>query len=183
MPGGNRLTLGVFLDGRLSGVLTLGVGPSNIHRLVDRAEPDDCLTLTRLWLSDLLPRNSESRVLGVTLRGLRRDTAIKFIVSYADPTAGHVGAIYQASGWLYTGTSQAMPLLDLGDGVLQHSRSLAHAYGTRSRAHFAAHGVSVRRVPQTAQHRYVYFVDRSWQARLCVPVLAYPKKGSADEDR
>jgi len=124
MPGGTRLAFGVFAERRLLGVLTLGVGPSNVHRLVDDAEPDDCLTLTRLWLNDLLPANSESKVIGVTLRALKRQTSVKFVVAYADPAAGHVGTIYQATNWLYTGTSQATALLDLGDGVLQHSPQL-----------------------------------------------------------
>jgi len=181
MPGGTRLAFGVFTGHRLLGALTLGVGPSNVHRLVDGAEPDDCLTLTRLWLSDELPKNSESRVIGLSLRALRRHTDVKFVVTYADPAVGHVGSIYQATNWLYTGTSQATALLDLGDGVLQHSRSLAHAYGTHSRAHFAAHGVKVRCVPQSAKHRYIYFLDRAWRSRLRVPVLRYPKKGKPGE--
>lgn len=181
MPGGTRLALGVFTGHRLLGALTLGVGPSNVHRLVDGAEADDCLTLTRLWLSDLLPGNSESKVIGATLRGLKRHTSVKFVVAYADPAAGHLGTIYQATNWLYTGTSQPTALLDLGDGVLQHSRSLAHAYGTHSRAHFAAHGVEMRAVPQWPKHRYIYFLDPTWRQRLRVPALPYPKKGKPGE--
>jgi len=181
MPGGTRLVFGVFTGHRLFGALTLGVGPSNVHRLVEGAQADDCLTLTRLWLDDLLPANSESRMIGVTLRALKRETSVKFLVSYADPVAGHVGTIYQATNWLYTGTSQAMALLDLGDGVLHHSRSLAHAYGTHSRAHFRAHGVDVRSVPQSPKHRYVYFLDPDWQSRLRVSALPYPKKEASDE--
>ena len=178
MPGGTQLCLGVFIGDCLMGVLTLGVGPTNIHRLVDGAESSDCLTLTRLWLSDDLPRRSESRVLGVVLRDLRRETSVKFVVSYADPSAGHVGTIYQASNWLYTGTSLAMPLLDIGDGVPRHSRSLAHAFGTHSRKYFASHGIKVRQIPQAAKHRYIYFLDRSWRDRLRVPIQQYPKKES-----
>lgn len=182
MPGGTQLCLGVICDERLKGVLTMGVGPANIHKMVDGANPSDCLTLTRLWLSDDLPWNSESHVLGVVLRYLRRETSVKFIVSYADPSADHVGTIYQASNWLYTGVSLAMPLLDLGDGKARHSRSLAHEYGTHSLKHFKAHGINIRRIPQAAKHRYVYFLDRSWRDRLCIPVLPYPKKGYPDEN-
>jgi len=130
MPGGTQLALGVFKGLRLMGAATVGYGPSQICRLVEGAVPSDCATLTRLWLSDELPANSESRVIGITLRALRRNTSLKFLLSYADPTQGHVGTIYQATNWLYTGVSQAMPLYDLGDGVARHSRSLAHAFGT-----------------------------------------------------
>lgn len=183
LPGGTRLAFGVFVGPRLLGAVALGVGPTNAHRLVDGAAPDDGLTLTRLWLSDDLPRNSESRVLGVVLRALRRDTLVKFLVSYADPAQGHLGTIYQATGWLYTGLSEAMPLYDLGDGREQHSRSLSHAFGTHSLRHFAAHGVAIRLVPQAAKHRYFYFLDPSWRPRLRVPVLPYPKREVADAGR
>ena len=159
LPGGTCLAFGVFLGNRLLGALTLGVGPLNAHSLVEGARPEDCLVLTRLWLSDELPANSETRVLGVVLRSLRRHTKVKFLVSYADPSQGHLGYIYQASNWLYAGLSQATPLYDLGDGQARHSRSLSHAYGTHSVEHFARHGVAVKLVSQEAKHRYIHFLD------------------------
>src|SRR5919106_3844127 len=52
LPGGTRLAFGVFMGSRLMGALALGVGPLNAYSLVQGATPEDCLTLTRLWLSD-----------------------------------------------------------------------------------------------------------------------------------
>ena len=54
LPGGAMPAFGVFLDGRLFGALTLGAGSFNSHLLVAGAVAIDCLTLTRLWLSDHL---------------------------------------------------------------------------------------------------------------------------------
>jgi hypothetical protein len=181
LPGGTCFAFGVFIGPSLLGALTLGAGPTNAYLLVKDATPDDCLTLTRLWLSDALPRNSESRVLGIVLRNLKRHTKVKFLVSYADPAQGHLGIIYQATGWPYTGLSEAMPLYDVGDGKWRHSRSLSHAFGTHSVQHFAKHGIEVKLAPQSAKHRYLYFLDPSWQYRLQVPQLPYPKKEVIDE--
>jgi hypothetical protein len=181
LPGGTCLAFGVFTAGSLLGAMTFGVGPTNAYSLAEDVKPDECLTLTRLWLSDALPRNSESRVLGIVLRDLKHHTRLKFLVSYADPAQGHLGTIYQASGWLYTGLSEAMPLYDVGDGKLRHSRSLSHAFGTHSVWHFTRHGIEVKLAAQTAKHRYVYFLDPNWQQRLKVPVLPYPKKEVIDE--
>ena len=181
LPGGTCLAFGVFLEHRLLGCLTLGVGPKNAHALVDGAASQDCLTQTRLWLSDQLPMNSESRFIGVVLRSLRKHTTLKFLVSYADPAQGHWGTIYQATGWVYTGLSEAAPLYDIGDGKARHSRSLSHAYGTHSVAYFQNQSINVQLVPQAAKHRYVYFLDASWRDRLTVPVLPYPKKERSDE--
>lgn len=170
------MTFGVFVGNRMLGAITLGIGPYNAHCLVEGASANDCLTLTRLWISDDLPRNSESRILGILLRALKLGTSIKFILSYADPSQGHVGTIYQASGWLYTGLSCAMPLYQLGNGIARHSRSFSHAYGTHSMAHFARHGVPVKLIHQQAKCRYIYVLDPAWRPKVRVPVLPYPKK-------
>ena len=176
LPGGTKMSFGVILNGRLLGVMTFGVGPFYGYKLVDGATPDDVVTLTRLWLSDELPRNSESKVLGTALRSLKRDTSIKFVLAYSDPAVGHLGIIYQATNWLYTGLSFATPLYDIGDGTLHHSRSLAHQLGSHSIRYLTLQGINAKAVPQSAKHRYIYFLDDSWRSRLAVPVLPYPKK-------
>ena len=176
MPGGTKLSFGAFGGTRLLGVITLGVGPTNAFALVDGAEPDDCLTLTRLWLADELPANSESMIIGMVLRAVKVQTDVGFLITYADPGYGHVGTIYQATNWLYTGVSQASPLYDLGDGQLHHSRSLGASYGSHSLSHFEKCGVVVKRIPQPGKHRYIYFLDKRWRSRLRVPVLPYPKR-------
>ena len=129
-----------------------------------------------MWISDELPGNSESRALGIMKRSLRKYTNLKFLITYADPSAGHAGVVYQAANWLYTGLSQPMPLYDIGDGVLRHSRSLAHAYGSHSVPFLESRGVEVTVAEQPAKHRYVCFLDPTWRSRLRVPVLAYPKR-------
>jgi hypothetical protein len=176
LPGGTKLAFGAFTSQRLMGTLTFGAGPSLGYHLVGGANIEDCLTLTRLWLSDELPRNSESRVLGVATRALRRHTSIKFLLAYSDPAMGHLGTIYQAAGWIYTGLSSATPLYDIGDGKARHSRSIAQVLGSHSIEHFPQYGLEVKLVPQEPKHRYIYFIDRSWRSRLEVPVLPYPKR-------
>ena len=175
MPGATRLCFGVFVREELLGVCTLGAGSINGFRLVDGATRADVWTLSRLWLDDRLPRNCESRVLGVVLRTLRRYTQVKAVLAYADPAAGHRGTVYMGAGWCYLGPSGALPRLDLGDGIPRHCRSVGSIYGTHSVAYLRSRGVVVSQVPQPPKHRYVVFVDRSWQGRLLPPVLPYPK--------
>jgi hypothetical protein len=177
-PGGTKLHFGVFLKELLVGAIIFGVGPYLGYAIVSGAEPSDIITLTRFWLLDELPRNSESKVLGTTLKALKRETTLKFILAYSDQSAGHVGTIYQSTNWVYTGLSSATPLYDIGDGILHHSRSLAHRLGTHSIRYLSSQGIDVKTVPQFPKHRYVYFLDESYCSRLMVPVLPYPKKGA-----
>jgi len=75
--------------------------PTPQNRFVDVYE------LNRLWLSDELPKGTESRFLGWCLRELRKIRPSTILVSYADTAHGHIGIVYQATNWLYTGCSLA----------------------------------------------------------------------------
>ena len=88
-PGGPLLNFGIFFGSSLLGVAVLGVGPANIHGFFLDAEPTEVSCLARLWLDDRLGRNSESRVLSVIIRQLRRhQDVIRAVVAYSDPLAG-----------------------------------------------------------------------------------------------
>jgi len=76
----------------------------SVSRKYDKGEP--LLELRRFVLEDRLPRNSESRVLGMMLRDLKRE-GIKRILSYADPAHGHTGVIYSATGFTKVGVTHA----------------------------------------------------------------------------
>ena len=178
LPGGTQLAFGVFRDSQMLGALTLGAGPANAYRLIRAATREDCATLTRLWLAESLPKNSESRVLGIVIRALRRHTSLKFLLSYADPTQGHVGTVYQATGWIYIGLSQATPHYNFGDGIARHPRTVGANIGTRSVKRLRNCGIHVGIVPMLGKHRYLYILDTAWRPFLQVPVYPYPVKES-----
>jgi hypothetical protein len=91
---------GLYVGGRLLGVVTYGTPAS--RQLQKSACPDDpsrVIELNRLWLDDVLPRNSESWFVSRTLRMLPP----RIVVSYADPLHGHYGYIYRALNFRYAG--------------------------------------------------------------------------------
>ena len=181
-PGGAVLNFGVFVEELLLGVAVIGVGSANLHRLFQGAEAQEVVCLARMWLDDRLGRNSESRTLGIIIRSLRRhQSTIKALVAYSDPRVGHTGTIYRGAGFLYIGESMAMPLYRLPDGTVHHSRSLSSNFGTHSRRHFQAHGVTVELVEQIPKHTYVALIDPSWRTRLIRPVIPYPTTEGVDE--
>lgn len=176
MPAAPRRCYGVFLEGVLLGGVVFTSGARNGHRLLTAARPQDVVTLARVWLSDDLPANSESRVLGVVLRDLRRTTTWKLLLSYADPQAGHVGTIYMATGWTYLGQTSEEAYVRLPDGRLHHKRSIYSKYGSNSIGHLRATGVPARPEFVGGKHRYVYVLDPAWRWRLrAVPELTPPR--------
>lgn len=93
------------------------------------SKEEDVLELRRLVLSDECGHNSESRVVGYTLRWIKANTAVKTVVSYADPHYGHEGVIYQASNFDYLGmTSADKGYFDSETGKIYHSRALRTKY-------------------------------------------------------
>ena len=176
-PAGGLLNFGIFAGHALVGVVVFGVGPYNVHHYFTGACRGQVITLARFWLDDRCGRNSESRILRVICRLLRRwqDTA-KAIVAYSDPLAGHDGAIYRAAGFMYLGLSEAMPLYRLPDGTIHHSRSLSHCFGTHSVKYLRATGVPVEVVPKLPKYVYVTILDPQWRQRLRVPALPSPQR-------
>jgi len=175
MPAAARRCYGVFLDGRLLGGVVFTSGARHGHRLLTATKPQDVATLARLWLGDEVPTNSESRVLGIVLRDLRRTTDWKLLLSYADPAAGHVGTIYQATGWLYLGETAGETYVRLSDGRLHHPRSVSSRYGSNRVTHLNATGVGARREFLGGKHRYVYPLDPAWSWRLRPAQRAWPR--------
>ncbi len=124
------------------------------------------MTLARLWLPDDLPPNSESRVLGIVLRDVRRTTEWKLLLSYADPNAGHIGTIYQATGWTYLRETPGEHYVRLADGHLHHPRSVYTRFGSNNITHLRATGVHACREYVGGKYRYGYVLDRAWEWRL-----------------
>jgi hypothetical protein len=94
------------------------------------SKESEVLELRRFVLLDECGRNSESRVIGFTLRWICANMeGVKIIVSYADPNYGHSGIIYKASNFRYLGTSGAdIGYKDVETGKIYHSRALRTKY-------------------------------------------------------
>ena len=90
----------------------------------------EVLELRRLVLVDAAPKNSESRVIGWTLRHVRKNfPAIRTVVSYADPHYGHFGTVYKASNFKYVGVSaKDTGFMNTSTGRVYHSRALRTKY-------------------------------------------------------
>lgn len=88
------------------------------------------LELRRLVLIDEAERNSESRVIGYTLKWIKKHLPeIEIVVSYADPLHHHTGTIYKASNFIYLGTSASdTGFLDPETNKVYHSRALRTKY-------------------------------------------------------
>lgn len=180
MPAASRRCYGVFRDSALVGAVVFTAGARCGYNILSAARPQEVATLARLWLTDELPKNAESRVIGAVLRDLRRDTDWKLLLSYADPSAGHIGTIYQATGWLYLGQGGTEGYLELADGEVVHPRTAYKRFGSTAVGHLTRTGVPARRNRMPAKHRYAYMLDPAWDWRFRGSGLPYPKRSPAE---
>ena len=179
MPAATWRCFGVFVGDVLSGAVLFTAGPRHGHRLLVGARPQQVAVLARLWLHDDLPKNAESRVIGIVMRQVRREQAWKLVLSYADPAVGHTGTIYRASGWLYLGQGLPGTYIDLGDGIARHPRTVYGTHGANGIGHLRRTGVPAQRRVIGGKHRYAYLLDPAWHWRLRVPPVAFPKAEAA----
>lgn len=114
-------------DGEIVGGMIYGqLAMANTWRKYGESEAD-VLELRRLCLIDDTPRNAESFFIGQTLRWLKANTAVKTIVSYADPNYGHSGIIYQATNFTMTGMTSGGRVI-MWDGKKYHDKTIRTKY-------------------------------------------------------
>lgn len=115
----------VTFGGRLVGAALFGALSTTAWKKFSDSE-EKVLELRRLVLLDEAGKNSESRVVGLCLRYIRKHlNNIDVIVSYADPKHGHNGIIYKASNFDFVGLSgRDFGYLDKETGKVYHSRAL-----------------------------------------------------------
>lgn len=119
----------VIFENEIVGGVIFGAMSTTAWKKFSNSEKQ-VLELRRLVLLDRAGKNCESRVIGHTLRYIKKHLKeIKVIVSYADPNHGHSGTIYKASNFKYLGKSASdIGYLDTETNKVYHSRALRTKY-------------------------------------------------------
>ena len=154
------VAFGLYKSEDLIGVITYGIPASNNVRLICGEEYKiNVLELTRLFIFDVEIKNIESWFIARTFELLRQYFPHFFIlVSYADTDHDHVGYVYQATNWIYTGTSsKGGPQEYIVDGIKRHTRWVNHNGGVEKVRNEAKEFIPVKR---SIKHRYVYFLKK-----------------------
>jgi len=175
----SRLHLGVFLNGKLEGAMQFGVSIDirKTSKLVDGTLWNDFMELNRMAFSEALPKYSESRAIGFAMRLIKkRYNNIKWIISFSDGAQCGDGTIYRASGFCLTGIKKNTQMLKMPNGKIVAKKSLDNPnnssggkFGSR-----IAMDSGAKLLPGF-QLRYVYFIDKSYQEKLTVPILPFSK--------
>jgi len=138
----------------IAGVIVYGVSCSStlLKGVCGEEESSNVYELTRLWVKDETPKNTESYFIGNTLKRLDKE----IIVSFAEIQQGHCGTIYQASNFLYCGLSAKFK--DPKVKGLEHQHHATYANRMTMQQVKDKYGdENVYYVDRPRKHRYVYF--------------------------
>lgn len=143
-------------------------------------EQYNVIELTRLWIDDSVGKNGESFLIGNTLRLVNKE----IIVSFAEIQQGHVGIVYQATNWIYTGLSAKRTNWTV-DGIDKHCQTIADKYTSKQLK--ALYGNKFKLVDRPRKHRYVYFNcnkrrKKELLKKLRYDVHPYPKASQKETE-
>lgn len=132
------------------------------------------IELTRLWVDDDAPRNGESFLIGRSIKQCGKE----IVVSFADTAENHLGIIYQATNWLYTGLSAKRTDWVI-EGEDKHNLSLTDRYSAAEVRE--KYGDKFRLQERSRKHRYIFINAKGHRRKellekLRYDVVPYPKE-------
>lgn len=170
------VAFGLFDGESLKGVICYGTPSSAPLRagICGVEEADNVIELTRLWVCDSIGKNAESYLIGNTIPFLNKE----IVVSFSEIEQGHVGVVYQATNFIYTGLSAKRTNWTI-EGVRLHGQTIGDKYTIDEIKEKYGGRFSLKDRPR--KHRYIYFNANKRRrkillAKLKYPILPYPKK-------
>jgi hypothetical protein len=176
----SQLHFGVFLNGKLEGVMSFGSSMDNRRTcaLVKNTKWNDFIELNRMAFSEALPRNSESRALSIAFRLIKKHYPhIEWIISFADGAQCGDGTIYRASGFVLTGIKKNTSILLMPDGskIAKLTLDTKKTKGAGGRYGSSIAKENGAKPLEGFQLRYVYFLNPKAKERLTVPIIPFSK--------
>lgn len=178
LPVGKLVRFGAWEEGKFIGVVMFGMGACDSLGTRFGLTCFQICEMVRVAFGD--HSTHISRIVAIALRLLKRQSpGLRAVVSYCDPDAGHVGTIYQAMGWIYTGTGQKQKMFRHKlTGELLHSRAVS-ANGLRKKIGGLQRVVrndECVEINVSGKHRYFWPYDDAIRAKIETEKQPYPKR-------
>ena len=160
---------GLYVDGVLKGVVTYGIpaSPALCMGICGKEYSDKVLELNRLCLMEN-NKNESSFLVSHSIQLLPKPT---IVVSYADTSQGHVGYVYQATNFLYTGLSANR--VDWTIKGMEHKHSKTISDGMTLESIKEKYGDDFYYTERSRKHRYIFFHGRKSDKKTMRKLLKY----------
>lgn len=157
-------------DGLIQGVCVFGQPSPPIQRHAFKDRDFRLYELVRLVVQSKT-KNASSFLVAGALKMLEPKPCA--VISYADSEQGHCGFIYQATNWIYTGSTVSHDKMYMVDGKRMHPMTLRDRGITDPTRWARENGIEM--VKPFPKHRYFYFVGSKAQKARMRGLLSYPQ--------
>jgi hypothetical protein len=186
LPAGKVVRVGVWECERFIGAVIFSRGSNKYLGTPFGLDQTECVELARVALS--AHKAPVSRILTIACKMLKTaNPGLRLVISFADPNRRHVGVIYQAANWIYTGTGTTDPRSRpyVKAGRVYHWRMVNGEIQRRGMSNTIQSAITLGYIPQEhiPKHRYLYPLDAAMRAQIAPLAKPYPKRAaSIDSD-
>lgn len=173
LPAGKLFKIGAWEDDKFIGAVIFSYGANNnIGKPYNLKQTEVCELVRVALRSHSWP---VSRIMRFALKMLKQhNQGTRLCVSYADPLQGHHGGVYQATGWIYAGSSTAQQGV-IYKGRVMHKRTANELFGTIK---------GMEKSSVMWKHKYLMPLDAQMHERIMPLSKPYPKRaGSSSVER
>lgn len=177
MPSGKLAKFGVWEDNKFIGTIIYGRGATPQLVKPYGLQQTEACELVRVAMKEHTAPVSQA--LAESLRQLKeKNPGLRLVISFADPSEGHAGTIYQATNWVYTGKSaDATFSKNPRTGRIIHPRTIQARKGSNTIL-----PIEYEKIIKPGKHRYLYPLDRNMRKQIMKLAKPYPRGRSVEGD-
>ena len=158
---------GLVIGDTIEGVIVYGQPSPPLQKYAFDSREFKFYELSRLVIQTEA-KNAASFLIAESLKMLEKPCAV---VSFADSAYNHCGIVYQATNWLYTGSTLSHDKLYVIDGVKTHPMTLCNKGITDPTRWAKENGIET--VKPAPKHRYFFFVGSKTDKKRMAAKLKY----------
>ena len=183
----SNLCFGVYYKGLLLGAMQFG-SPTDKRKMLPMVSGtlwNEMIELNRMAFSDALPRFAESRAISLAFKWMKKNSEIKWCISFADGCQCGHGTIYQASNFKLCQIKENSQLMKLPDGTIKHKLCFTDGKSKESKTMSANGYTSLKKYLDEKlkgtinikgyMYKYIYFIDRSIEKNFTGEFIPFSK--------
>lgn len=182
--GTSKYCFGLFFENYLAAVVCYGplISPTKYSKLLGHDYSNYILQLCRGASIYWAPNWVASHLISTSLKILKKTCDTKIVIAYADPDAGEIGIVYQASNAIYFGkTNPGGGKKYVINGKIYDPRKVHKLFGSRAHSHIITIDPNYSTIPIKPKYRYIFIIGSKTDRRIILkkiqPLIKdYPKR-------
>ncbi len=183
MPKSKMVRVGAWENGKYIGCIIFSYGATPQIGSPYKLSQYEICELTRVALTE--HETQVSKLLSFAIKMLKKQSpGVRLIVSFADMEHNHYGIIYQATNWVYTGTTKPGRVGFVVRGKKTHTRTIGSMPGGVQSLEWVKNHIDRNAVEWIGveKHRYLMPLDDDMRKQIEPLRKPYPKRGQGEID-